>query len=177
MLLWLLHRDPNPNEAQQGRIPWSQRSPPTYPSCMAKGKETWIDVRWHERGFPALHPSPATGLGYWYQFGLEWSLCLLWASYIQHIHFLGWFRLFCPKKAITCVWLALVLINPSCLLHMTSYLSQMSPYLSGYSFPSMLLNSFPKHFPDLYFLGMTVLGIGRKRNSLLWLQMYWLIQN
>lgn len=50
-------------------------------------------------------------------------------------------------------------------------------WIHKYSSPSVLPNSFPKHFPDLYFLGMTVLGLEIKRNTLLWLQMYWLTQN
>lgn len=85
----------------------------------------------------------------------EWSsyLCL-WAWPFLSTTFLPWLaRATQPQKAITCVWLALAPINSSCLLHMTSCLSQMAPYLSGYSFPFMLLNSFPKCFPDLYFFG------------------------
>lgn len=145
-------------------------------------------MKWHDQGSWISRSSPATGLSHWYQLGLvkhgyrsrivSSSPCVSCGPgplYPPHSSpWLAWAVL--SQKNITCAWLALALKNQSCLLHMISYLSQMAPYLSGYSFPFMLLNSFPKHFTDFYFLGMTVLGIGRKRNSLLWLQRYWLIQ-
>lgn len=191
ILLRLLHKETlTPPKLNKEGPPDHSEALPHIPLVQPGTKMLGTEVRWHDQGSPIPHSSPATGLGHWYQLGMGKTNCLGSRAvlsgprvscgpgplYPPHsFPWLVWAVL--SQKAITCVWLALVLVNPSCLLHMTSYLSQMAPYSSGYSFRSMLLNSFPKHFPDLYFLGMAVLGIGRKRNSLLWLQMYWLIQN
>lgn len=121
-------------------------------------------MKLNDQFFSIPHSPPAAGLGHWYQLGLERhrcgsgfvlsglcvSLCVPGLFYPPH-SFLSLLGQLSPKKAITCVWLALAPINSSCLLHMTSYLSQMAPYSSGYSFPFVLLNSFPKRFPGLYF--------------------------